>query len=370
MNNPRPSVAMIVPGGIGTGANNLGVPVLERLVKLLSKDFEITVFSLFRINKDYRPIGFELIDVSHRISIIRFVKLLLAVRRHHKKKSFRVIHGFWALPSGMFAVLLAGILKAKSIVSILGGDAIALPEISYGQLQRPLSRMLILWTLEHAEEVVVLTRYLFNNLRKAGLNRDRIQIIPWGIDTDMFANHVKPISNPIQFLHVANLHPVKDQKTLLRAFKLISEQVSAHLTIVGEGVLEAEIKALASSLNLKNVIFIDPVPYEQLSEFYRKADILLHTSLSEGQSEVVTEAMSSGVLVCGTQVGLMFDEPSCCIAVDVKNYEALADRVLEILKDPASQRKITQSAQQWASTHSIHWTVDQLANLYKASHET
>ncbi|HMG92742.1 MAG TPA: glycosyltransferase [Chryseolinea sp.] len=361
----KTSIAIIIPGGIGTGKGNLGVPVLERLVKLLSKDFEITVFSLFKINKDYHHTGFELIDVSHRISLVRFVKLFLTVRQHHKKKTFRVIHGFWALPSGMFAVILAGILNVKSIVSILGGDAIALPEISYGQLQRPLARLLILWTLERADEVVVLTKYLLDNLKKAGLTRERIQIIPWGIDTWLFAFQPKQIASPIQFLHIANLNPVKDQETLLRSFKLISDKVAADLTIIGEGVLEPQVKALVASLNINNITFIAPLPYELLPEYYNKADILLHTSLSEGQSEVVAEAMSSGVLVCGTKVGLMYDEPSCCIAVDVRDHVALADKVLEVLKDPALQRKVVQSAQQWSNTHSIHWTVDQLAELYK-----
>jgi glycosyltransferase involved in cell wall biosynthesis len=364
MSQNKISIAIIIPGGIGTGKGNLGVPVLERLVKLLSKDFKITVFSLFRINKDYRPDGFELVDVSHRNSLVQFAKLLLKVTQHHKKKSFQVVHGFWALPSGMFAVMLAGLLKAKSIVSILGGDAIALPQINYGQLQRPLSRMLILWTLERADEVVVLTKYLLNNLRKAGLRRDRIQIIPWGIDTDLFTLHTKPMSSPIHFLHIANLHPVKDQETLLRTFKLISDEVPAQLTIIGEGVLEAEVKALAASLNLQNVTFINPLPYDQLPEYYGRADILLHTSLSEGQSEVVTEAMSSGVVVCGTRVGLMYDEPRCCVAVDVKDHEALAAKTLAIIRDEERFSQIQKHAYEWATKHSILWTVEKLRACY------
>ena len=36
MTQNRTSIAIIIPGGIGTGKGNLGVPVLERLVKLLS----------------------------------------------------------------------------------------------------------------------------------------------------------------------------------------------------------------------------------------------------------------------------------------------------------------------------------------------
>ena len=75
--------------------------------------------------------------------------------------------------------------------------------------------------------------------------------------------------------------------------------------------------------------------------------------------------MSSGVVVCGTKRGINVRPTTCCVAVDVKDYAALSDRVLEILKDPASQRKVTQSAQQWADTHSIHWTVDRVCAAFQ-----
>lgn len=358
------SIAMIIPGGIGTGKNNLGVPVLERIVRMLSRDFEITVFSLFRINNDYRPDGFQLIDVSHSVSLLRFRNLLSAVRQHHKEKNFRVIHGFWAMPSGMFAVILGKILDVKSIVSILGGDAIALPEINYGQLQRPLHRKLILWTLRRAHKVIVLTKYLLDNLRSIGLKRNDVQIIPWGIDTELFPFYSKQMGAPIRFLHIANLHPVKDQVTMLRAFKHISDNVPAVLTIIGEGVLDDKVKALVSELGLNNVTFVAPVPYEQLPPYYRNADFLLHTSLSEGQSEVVTEAMSSGVVVCGTRVGLMYDEPSCCLAVKVKDYVSLADAVLKLLNDPTRLVEIKERARRWANSHSISWTIEKLKSCY------
>lgn len=366
MNITRTSIAIIIPGGIGTGKGNVGVPVLERLVRLLSKNFDITVFSLFRVNKDFQPSGFELIDVSHRISVIRFAKLLWSVRLHHRKKNFRIVHGFWAIPAGMFAVVLAKLCKAKSIVSILGGDAISLPQINYGQLQRPRLRNLILRTLIRADVVIVLTQYLLDNLKRAGLQRDNVEIIPWGIDTELFSFHRKPISSPVQFLHIANLHPVKDQETLLRAFKLISNETPSHLTMIGEGVSDAKIKLLATSLNLDNISFVAPLPYDELPKYYAKADILLHTSLSEGQSEVVTEAMSSGVVVCGTKVGLMYDQPSCCVSVDVGDYASLADKALGLLKDQHLFADIRQNAHQWATSHSIHWTVEQISKLYQA----
>jgi glycosyltransferase involved in cell wall biosynthesis len=259
--------------------------------------------------------------------------------------------------------------KARSIVSILGGDAISLPEINYGQLQRPQLRNLILWTLNRADVVIVLTKYLLDNLKKAGLQRNNIKIIPWGIDTQLFSFRTKQLGRPVQFLHIANLHPVKDQETLLRAFKSISDGMPSQLIMIGEGVLEAKIKSLATSLNLNNVSFVAPLPYDELPKYYAKADILLHTSLSEGQSEVVTEAMSSGVVVCGTKVGLMYDQPSCCIAVDVGDYENLALQTLELIADDERFREIQKTAFEWASKHSILWTVEQLKACYYNRHD-
>jgi len=369
MDDRRPSIAIIIPGGIGTGKGNLGVPVLEQLVRRLSADFELTVFSLFRINSDYRPVGFELIDVSHSVRLIKFAKLLWAVTRNHRKKNFRAIHGFWALPSGVLAVSLAKVLRVKSIVSILGGDAISIPEINYGQLQRPLSRKLILWALRRTDHLVVMSKYLIDNLKKAGLERDGIQVIPFGIDTNLFPFTMKPMSRPFQFLHIANLHPVKDQETLIRAFKIISEQVPAELTIIGEGIMEDHVKSLTASLGLRNVSFLDPLPYDQLPRYYQKADFLLHTSLSEGQPVVASEAMSSGVVVCGTKVGLMYDEPTFCIAVDVKDYNALANATLDVIRDEKKFRWIQQNAFEWAAAHSMSWTIERLKSCYNDAQE-
>jgi glycosyltransferase involved in cell wall biosynthesis len=365
MTERKIQIAFIIPGGIGTGQNNIGVPVLEQLVKLLSKEFDITVFSLFKINDDYAPRGFELVEVSAPHLLIKTIKFFSIFKNHHREKKFQVVHGFWASPSGFLATLCGKIFTIKSIVSVLGGDAIALPQINYGQLQKWLPRKLVLWTLAQADEVICLTEYLFNNLKNAGLQRKDVRIIPWGIDTSLFAFHEKPIRQPVRFLHIANLSPVKDQTTLLRAFKIINDQVPSVLTIIGEGVLEQSIKALAYELDLQDkIVFKGLMPYKELPAQYQQADVLLHTSLSEGQCEVVTEAMSSGVVVCGTGVGLLFDLPSCCVSVPVGDYQELAHQVIQLLNEPTRIIEIRNNARNWTNGHSIDWTVETISELY------
>lgn len=364
MSTQKKRIAIIIPGGIGTGPNNMGVPVLERQVKELAKQFDIVVFSLFKVNEAYIAEGFKLISIPSRSNLLKSISLFQSFRKEHRAKKFDAIHGFWVLPSGFLAVLLGKFFKINSIVSVLGGDAIALPEINYGQLRGRISRKLVIWTLDNATTPTVLTQYLTENLKRYGL-KSQPHVIPWGINTKLFTYNDKPLQQPIQFLHIGNFHPVKDQVTLLRAFDSIRKKIDAHLTIIGTGTSEKQILDLIDTLKLQDrVTLVKPVAYEMLPEFYHRADILLHTSLSEGQCEVVTEAMSAGVLVFGTSVGLMFDLPQCCSTVAVKDYEQLAKVVTEKLadKDYVAQTKLL--ARDWTHHHDIQWTVRQTANIY------
>jgi glycosyltransferase involved in cell wall biosynthesis len=361
----KPPIAIIIPGGIGTGKNNIGVPVLEQIIGLLSVHFSITVFQLYNRNEDYRVQGFELIDVYSRNPFVKIIKFVFVFWNKQRKVKFAAIHGFWAMPNGFLAVVMGKIFGIKTIVSVLGGDAIALPEINYGQLRSALYRRLIFWTLRQANEVNALTQYLVNNLRQAGFVRSDIKIIPWGIDTTAFSFRKKTVQEPWQFLHIASFHPVKDQETLLRAFKLISDKIPAQLTLVGEGSSESQVRSLIDDFELQNSVnVLGLLPYDKLPALYHHADILLHTSLSEGQCEVVTEAMSCGVLVCGTRVGLMYDLPECCISVRVKDYERLAKEILQLIASPGVMEVLRERARSWTTAHSIVWTVEQLKLIY------
>ncbi|MEX2231748.1 MAG: glycosyltransferase [Cyclobacteriaceae bacterium] len=361
----QPNIALILPGGIGTGKKNIGVPILERIIKLMTVDCKITVFQLYKSNEDYAAENFELIDIYSPNRIMKIVKFLFVFRKVQRYRKFKAVHGFWAFPCGFLAVLVGKVFGMKSLISLQGGDAISLPEIKYGQLQKWLPRKMVLWALHHAGELISPTNYLVNNLQKFGLKRNDIKFIPLGVDPLLFKFLNKPIGNPVQFLHIANLHPVKGQVTLLNAFKIISDRISCHLTIIGEGILEKKIKSLAEELKINHkIIFHDPFPYETLPAFYHQADILLHTSLSEGQAMVVLEAMSCGVLVCGTRVGLLYDLQECCISVPVGDYESLATETLELISAPKRMNAIRQRAYNWATEHPIEWSVEKIKESY------
>ncbi len=362
---PSKKIAIIIPGGLGTGRNNMGVPVLEQIVNLLSLQFDITVFQLYKVNEDYEVKGFDLLGFKSGNKFRQYFSFFNSFYRLHKQKKFEVVHGFWAWPCGFLAVILGMIFKIKSITSVLGGDGAAVPEINYGHLRNVITRNMVLWTLKNSNEANALTEFLTKNLYRAGLKR-KLEIIPWGVDQNLFQFAVKPIQNPIQFLHIANLSAVKDQETLLRSFEIIHRAVPSQLTIIGEGTDEGKVKAMIGKLDLGDTVSLrGQLPYNQLPLMYQRSDILLHTSLSEGQSEVVTEAMSCGMLVCGTHVGLMADlSDQCCVTVRLKDFQGLSSKTIELLNSPSLQNRLRENAHEWTRTHSLTWTADQYKELY------
>lgn len=368
MADNKSHLAWVIPGGLGTGRNNIGVPVMESIVHRLSSRYSITVFQLFPVNRDYQPEGFTIVPVLGKNSLVRFIRFFLAFGSHHRRKRFIAVHAFWVIPSGLLAVLVGKMFGVKSIVSVLGGDGVAIPEIGYGRLRSSWGRWLTFLTLASANERTVLSRFLADSLQRAGFNRHPVKVIPWGVDQRVFSFKPRALQGTLRFLHIANFHPVKDQQTLLKAFSILSLHCDAYLTIIGEGVDDERVRAAIAAHQLgERVQILPPVPHHQLAAHYHRADILLHTSRSEGQSEVVTEAMSCGVMVCGTSVGAIYDQPDCSVGVPVGDAEGLAKAVLELIADRPRQERLRAAAREWASTHDLDWTVAQYASLYDSA---
>lgn len=108
------------------------------------------------------------------------------------------------------------------------------------------------------------------------------------------------------------------------------------------------------------------VDHERMEEFYRRADVLLHTSRYESQGMVVAEAMASGVLVAGTSVGLVSDlAGECCVAVPPKNADALATAVLELLRNKERMEHMRDNAYRWSRHHSLANSSEEVMGLYQ-----
>ncbi|MBI3193103.1 MAG: glycosyltransferase family 4 protein, partial [Ignavibacteriae bacterium] len=113
------------------------------------------------------------------------------------------------------------------------------------------------------------------------------------------------------------------------------------------------------------VTYCGTVEYEKMIDYYRWADILLHTSRHEAQGMIIVEAAACRVIACGTKVGLLSDfSLDKAVTANVGDYQSLAFEVLKILNDKEGIEKFRKSAFDWATEHDINWSANTMKSLY------
>jgi glycosyltransferase involved in cell wall biosynthesis len=182
-----------------------------------------------------------------------------------------------------------------------------------------------------------------------GISRERIQVIYNGVDLGedsaepelrrslgMDAGHLL-VGN------MANLKRVKGQDILLRAFRLVVNDLPhARLVICGGDEGEGlALKHLSQELGLSEHVSFLGICHN-LKAIYGSLDLYVHSSRAEGLSNGVLEAMAYGVPVVATTAGgtpELFgeDERECLVAPE--DPSALAEAMLRTLKDETLRRK-------------------------------
>ena len=138
-------------------------------------------------------------------------------------------------------------------------------------------------------------------------------------------------SAPIMFLP-AGLRPVKDVCYLddaLREFN--ADRFKVHLTVCGPDVDEEYANEVRYRLNARGECdrkLLPGVDREKVFQYISQARVVLNTSVSEGQSGIIAEAMLLGTLVCARDIPgnrNLFDlcEARACAALGPLQHEAL-----------------------------------------------
>ncbi|MGC9471130.1 MAG: glycosyltransferase [Bacteroidales bacterium] len=144
--------------------------------------------------------------------------------------------------------------------------------------------------------------------------------------------------NKIKILTVARFVPQKDFHTALKAVwylkeHLVRKPVEIEYDIVGFGNQEKQIKRWIDEYDMSEYVHLIIHP-GNLPEYFEKADIYLSTSLFEGLSNSILEAMSYSLPVVATDVGdnrLIVKNDETGYIVPVREYMEIARKLNELL---------------------------------------
>jgi glycosyltransferase involved in cell wall biosynthesis len=138
-------------------------------------------------------------------------------------------------------------------------------------------------------------------------------------------------------LSVANLRREKDYPNLLRAARLaLAQEPRLHVLAVGQGQLEAEVRALHRELRLGDRCRL--LGYRtDVKDLMAAADLFVLASAFEGLPVSIMEAMASGLPVVATAVGGVPEavvDGETGLLVPPRDASALAGALLRLARDP------------------------------------
>ncbi len=149
------------------------------------------------------------------------------------------------------------------------------------------------------------------------------------------------LEDRLTVLYVGRLHPDKGLGLLLPHWPDIARRHDAQLLLVGEGPQRAELEAWRSAQGLQASVILagyqpDPAPY------YRSADIFVFPSESEAFGNAIVEAMSHGLAVVTTCVGVVTEwgEEAPITIVDTGDPASLPRVLQQLLADECRRTEL------------------------------
>jgi glycosyltransferase involved in cell wall biosynthesis len=183
-------------------------------------------------------------------------------------------------------------------------------------------------------------------LRRLGLSRDRVSIVPCGVDTAVFTPRgpVAPRSGRPRLLVLGRLVERKGQEDAVRALAAVPD---AELVVVGgppAGAVDADpevrrLRAVAAALGVADrVVFAGSVARDDVPAWIRSADVVLAVPWYEPFGITPLEAMACGRPVVATAVGGLQDSVADGVTGDLvppRDPARLGEVLAALLADDA-----------------------------------
>lgn len=197
-----------------------------------------------------------------------------------------------------WALLSYAIARPGAPLAIWYHSDVVRPELQYRLFYAPLARP----AYSSARRFIVSSPALADHAAALARHRDRVTVIPFGIDPERWtaASLARPADAGERFVLFVGRHvPYKGVDILIRAL----QGTGIHAVIAGDGPQRPEWEALARGLNVP-ARFTGDVPDARLHELFAAcaAFVLPSTTRAEAFGYVQLEAMASGKPVISTDV--------------------------------------------------------------------
>ncbi|MGB8954269.1 MAG: glycosyltransferase [Tumebacillaceae bacterium] len=283
-------------------------------------------------------------------------------------KAFDIIHSYNAYITGRHVAPIAKRHGKPFVLTMTGTDV-------NEHLPHPETRPSMVEAVEYASRIVFLTDNARQRLAEVYPSAsDKSMVINLGIDLPSGIGKSRAdygfSDEEFVFLLVAGIRPVKRPLFAYEGLSLVHEQHPNVRFILAGSVFDpntmAEVEQALSGSDFAR--YLGEVPYGEIADLYRAADVVMNTSSSEGLSHALLEAMSLGKPILATNVPGNFD----LIEDGVNGFlfddtAELVTKATGLYTDDAARAHVAQGALHTIEQHySLRRELESFRNMYTA----
>jgi glycosyltransferase involved in cell wall biosynthesis len=209
-------------------------------------------------------------------------------------------------------------------------------------------------------------------LIKLGVPRDRIEVIPNGVDNLKYspgASNIRAEFNAQQiYVYQGRISTEKNVESLLKAWKYCTMgKYGCKLLLVGDGPLRPNLEPFYNSEH--GVVWLGAIRDDaRRIEILRGADVFILPSLVEGLSLSLLEAMACGIACVATDAGADASviADGAGVVMNTQGVSTQLKTLLPVLREHAAWREMlgTAARQRILDTYTLTSNIDRIERLY------
>jgi glycosyltransferase involved in cell wall biosynthesis len=213
-----------------------------------------------------------------------------------------MIHAHWAIPTGLIGALTGSLLRTPLVVTIHGSD------FRMGTMKTFILQRIFLYVCKSAKHILCVSEVHKRGIENLGIGAEKISVSPMGVEQPFLRSLTNRETHRTRggFTVISNrqLQPIYNISLLIRAIPIVlEEEPKATFMIAGIGSEKENLERQAKELNIdSSVQFLGWVNHSEMPKLLSQADIYVSTSLDDGTSVSLLEAMASGAFPIVTDI--------------------------------------------------------------------
>lgn len=342
------NVYALAPGDAGAvDVEKMNNVQLHRFTYAWPKHLQILCYRMGMVQnlKHYAPLSYLILPQFLLAQVI-------AIRRICRKHDISVVNSHWIVFQGLAAAIARKHCRFRHVIHIHAADLYIL-----FRLPRAIGRYITRFIVKRSDHIICESNYVRSKLDEMLGHQSHASISCMGVDYKRF-NNVDKSAERDEILFVGRLVEKKGVEYLLKAMPLVQAKYpQITLNIVGGGLLESQLKAIASDLTLPKdcIHFLGPQPHSRITELQKTARVITVPSIidsrgeTEGMPTVLLEALAAGKRVVASDVNgtpdVLRHEENGWLARP-RDHEDLAAKLIDALS--SNDSSITEKAQETA----------------------